>query len=219
MKSVFFSTLAVLAAVVNTASAATFITPWANSTWTAGGHGNITWTASADEAALNCEIQMLNGEVGNANLVAYVTNPASPIACSAGKFDIYPLNDFASGKYSLRIGQSATGNWGYSGVFNFVGGGTIAPLVVVSGTSASGVAASGAAASGAAAASGSAAAAASGVPTHAAAASGKASGSASVSGSSAAASQTVSKDSAGVQITAKNSLFIAAAGAALALAL
>lgn len=41
---------------------------------------------------------------------------------------MYPLNDFASGQYWLRIGQAANNNWFYSGVFNFNGTGTARPV-------------------------------------------------------------------------------------------
>ncbi|KAF7728770.1 hypothetical protein EC973_005608 [Apophysomyces ossiformis] len=110
----------------------TVVTPWKDNTWTAGGHGNITWTADAAEAGKKCEIQLMNGEAKNANLVAFVTDPKAPIDCAVKQFDIYPLNDFAKGQYWIRIGDSATNNWAYSGVFNFVGNGTANPLKLAS---------------------------------------------------------------------------------------
>ncbi|SAM09790.1 hypothetical protein [Absidia glauca] len=121
-------------AIVSVAQAAvTIVTPWADTTWTSGAHGNITWKATGADLTQKCEIQLLNGNSTNANLVAYVTDPKLPADCSSGSFDIYPLNDFAAGKYSIRIGQSATSNWAYSGVFNFVGKGAAKPLQLASG--------------------------------------------------------------------------------------
>jgi hypothetical protein len=38
------------------------------------------------------------------------------------------LNDFAAGKYSIRIGQASTGNWYYSGLFTFNGTGSSKPI-------------------------------------------------------------------------------------------
>ncbi|KAI8076327.1 uncharacterized protein BX664DRAFT_270956, partial [Halteromyces radiatus] len=116
-------------AVASVAQAAiTIVTPWADTTWNAGAHGAITWKTSGTDATQKCEIQLLNGNSSNANLVAYITDPKLPTDCSVGSFDIYPLNDFASGKYSIRIGQSASSTWAYSGVFNFVGNGSAKPL-------------------------------------------------------------------------------------------
>ena len=40
---------------------------------------------------------------------------------------IHPLNDFKSGDYWIRIGQSDKNNWAYSGVFKFKGNGTANP--------------------------------------------------------------------------------------------
>ncbi|CAO3692345.1 unnamed protein product [Rhizopus stolonifer] len=146
-------------------AAITVITPWSTSVWTAGGTGEITWNVTAPESTLNCDIQLLNGDTANQNLVAQITSTSTPIACSAGKYGIYPINDFASGQYSIRIGQSATNNWYYSGLFTFNGTGTSKPISVVSSATAiSGTAAAAAAATsgaipiGKAAASGSAAA-------------------------------------------------------------
>lgn len=130
MKFSLLSAAGILAAV-SQASAVTIVTPWANSVWTAGGHGDITWNATAADAGLKCDIYLLNGDYKNSNIVAQVTNPATPVDCSVGKFDIYPLNDFAAGNYWIRIGQSATGNWAYSGVFKFEGKGTSSPVSVV----------------------------------------------------------------------------------------
>lgn len=41
---------------------------------------------------------------------------------------MYPLNDFASGQYWIRIGQASTNTWAYSGAFSFVGNGTASPV-------------------------------------------------------------------------------------------
>ncbi|KAI9300486.1 hypothetical protein BJ944DRAFT_272968, partial [Cunninghamella echinulata] len=113
------------------------ITPWANSTWVSGQHGLITWKSDANEAKLKCDIQLMNGNAANANMVAYVTAPATPVDCSANSYDIYPLNDFAAGKYSIRIGQIATNTWAYSGLFEFQGKGNAKPFQLASSGAAS----------------------------------------------------------------------------------
>lgn len=64
----------------------------------------------------------------DANIVAYVTNPSTPIKCSEGRYEITPLNDFRKGKYWLRIGQEKTNTWSYSGIFEFDGKGSATPL-------------------------------------------------------------------------------------------
>ncbi|KAI7872501.1 hypothetical protein BDF14DRAFT_1754052 [Spinellus fusiger] len=206
MKSTLISALAAFAAI-NTVSAVTFVTPWSESNWVSGGHGNITWTSTPADSTLNCEIQMLNGNATSANLVAYVTSAASPVPCSVGKFDIYPLNDFDSGKYSLRIGQSATNNWSYSGVFNFVGNGTIKPLLLASSAGVAPGAATGAAAATGANPTGA------GVIT-ASVSGAKPTGAAAASGS--AASQSNKPSSAGIQLSAQNNAILAVAGGAMA---
>ncbi|KAI8990122.1 hypothetical protein BDB01DRAFT_780103 [Pilobolus umbonatus] len=111
-------------------AAVTIVTPWAQTVWTAGGKGDITWNATAADAGLKCDIQMMNGEYKNSNMVAQVSNPETPLDCSVGKFQIYPLNDFAAGDYWIRIGQ-APDSWAYSGVFKFDGKGTSKPFSVV----------------------------------------------------------------------------------------
>ncbi|ORZ05449.1 hypothetical protein BCR42DRAFT_428321 [Absidia repens] len=144
-------TTTTLAAASVAQAAITIVTPWADTTWNSGAHGNITWKAAGTDANQKCEIQLLNGNSSNANLVAYVTDPKLPVDCTSGSFDIYPLNDFAAGKYSIRIGQSASSTWAYSGVFNFVGKGAAKPLQVASGAAPASSGASAAASSGAAA--------------------------------------------------------------------
>ncbi|KAI8890426.1 hypothetical protein K501DRAFT_206330 [Backusella circina FSU 941] len=183
MKSFFVIAAGVLSAVSQASAAVTVITPWASTTWTSGEHGAISWNATGADASLKCDIQMLNGDYTNANLVAAITAVDTPIACSSGAFDIYPLNDFASGKYWIRIGQASTNTWGYSGEFTFAGKGSAKAYSVVGGPSA--------AVSGAAVPTGSAAATASGTSApkttggaSAAAASASKSASASTSGAS-----------------------------------
>ncbi|KAG0741427.1 hypothetical protein G6F62_002823 [Rhizopus arrhizus] len=121
-----------LAAASQALAAITVVNPWGSSTWTAGGHGEISWNATSPDDTLNCDIQLLNGDNTHANLVAQITNPDTPIACSAGKYDMYPLNDFAAGQYWIRIGQNSTGNWYYSGLFTFSGNGTSKPISLAS---------------------------------------------------------------------------------------
>ncbi|GAA5812876.1 hypothetical protein MFLAVUS_006335 [Mucor flavus] len=120
MKFTILSAAGILAAI-SQASAIEIVTPWADTVWTAGGHGNITWKTTAADAGLKCDIYMLNGDIKNSNIVAQVTDPATPIDCSVGIYDIHPLGDFANGKYSIRIGQAATASWAYSSLFTFKG--------------------------------------------------------------------------------------------------
>ncbi|RCI06742.1 hypothetical protein CU098_013483 [Rhizopus stolonifer] len=118
----------IVAAASQAMAAISVANPWGQVTWTSGGSGEITWTATAPEDTLNCDIQLLNGDYTNSNLVAQITGADTPIACSTGKFSIYPLNDFASGQYWIRIGQNSTSNWYYSGLFTFNGNGTVGPI-------------------------------------------------------------------------------------------
>ncbi|KAI7896844.1 uncharacterized protein EV154DRAFT_490984 [Mucor mucedo] len=213
MKFTILSAAGILAAI-SQASAVTIVTPWASSPdWVSGGHGNITWTTTAADAGLKCDIYMLNGNVQNSNIVAQVTDPATPVDCSAGKFDIYPLGDFATGQYSIRIGQAATSTWVYSALFNFKGNGTSSPISVVASPSAvaNGTAAAVPAVSGvAASASGKA-------PTATAAVSGGAKNSTSSSAAASASASTVSGAESSMNM---NSAAIAlGAIAAIALAL
>ncbi|OBZ90800.1 hypothetical protein A0J61_01156 [Choanephora cucurbitarum] len=186
-----FSLLTAAAAVaVAQVSAVTVVTPWSTSTWTAGGHGNITWTITDAEANLKCDIYLLSGDAKNANIVAQITDPATPVACNALKYDIYPLNDFASGQYSIRIGQASTGTWSYSSAFSFTGNGSSKPIcnqASASGSASGTVAAAAAAATSGAATSG---AAASGSKAVASASGAKSAVSGSASASQAASTQT-----------------------------
>ncbi|KAI7887417.1 hypothetical protein K492DRAFT_202586 [Lichtheimia hyalospora FSU 10163] len=125
MKSILLCAATLLSAV---SAKITIVTPWAETTWTAGGHGNITWTSEKSDASQECQIQLMNGNASNANMVAFITSPASPVKCSDNRFDIYPLNDFESGKYWVRIGQRESDTWAYSGVFEFKGNGSATPL-------------------------------------------------------------------------------------------
>ncbi|KAI7903877.1 uncharacterized protein BX663DRAFT_505542 [Cokeromyces recurvatus] len=126
-----FTLLAGAISVISQVSAVIIVNPWADTTWVSGGQGEITWKITTADAGLKCEIYMLNGDYKNSNLVAQVTNPATPVDCSVGKYAIYPLNDFASGKYWIRIGQRSTGNWAYSAPFDFKGNGTAKPESIV----------------------------------------------------------------------------------------
>ncbi|KAG2225470.1 hypothetical protein INT45_010297 [Circinella minor] len=149
MKSIFLSTLAIIASATYAAAEIKVITPWANTVWTSGGTGNITWTADSADASKDCHIQMMNGNATNSNMVAYVTAPDTPIKCSAEKYEIRPLNDFKAGDYWIRIGQTDdTKSWGYSGVFKFKGEGTAKPFHLASNPAAAAAATSGSSASG-----------------------------------------------------------------------
>ncbi|KAG1149046.1 hypothetical protein G6F37_001543 [Rhizopus arrhizus] len=197
MKTSFFAAAGLVSAASQALASITVVSPWGTSVWSAGGHGEITWNATTPESTLNCDIQLMNGEAKNANLVAQVTDPSTPIACSAGKYDIHPLNDFAAGKYSIRIGQASTGNWYYSGLFTFNGTGSSKPISVVStATSLSGTAAAAAAATGNPAASGNAAA------IGKAAASGSAASASATALSTKSAANTISINSAALALGA-----------------
>ncbi|KAK4512721.1 uncharacterized protein ATC70_003427 [Mucor velutinosus] len=203
MKFSLLTAAGVLAAI-NQATAVTIVTPWASSVWSAGGHGLITWNTTAADANLKCDIYMLNGEFTNSNIVAQITDPATPVACSAGSYDMYPLNDFASGSYWIRIGQASTGNWAYSSPFKFNGTGTAKPVSVVSGASAAAVPTNSSSVTGTAAAAASAASATKAATTGASSASKSASASASASASpaSSGASAAMSINAAAVALGA-----------------
>ncbi|KAJ8656215.1 hypothetical protein O0I10_008009 [Lichtheimia ornata] len=132
MKSFLLSAATLAAIATNAAATITVIAPWGSDVWNAGGQGNITWKHESADANLDCEIQMMNGNSSNSNMVAYITDPKSPVKCSADAFNIYPLNDFGSGDYWIRIGQSDKNNWAYSGVFKFKGNGTAKPYHLAS---------------------------------------------------------------------------------------
>ncbi|KAI8145165.1 hypothetical protein BJV82DRAFT_605138 [Fennellomyces sp. T-0311] len=145
MKSLFLSALALAASASTAAATITVITPWADTTWTSGGRGNITWNTDAADNSKDCHIQMMNGNATNSNMVAYVTAPETPVKCSVKSYEIYPLNDFASGDYWIRVGQTDDAkSWGYSGVFKFKGNGTARPYHLASGAAPANAAATGA---------------------------------------------------------------------------
>lgn len=128
MKALVFL-LAILA--VAHATTLAVVTPWGTTTWIAGGIGDITWTVSPGGGQpdfTNCHIDLLGGEFTNANLVAHVTNPATPVACSAQKYQITPIGDFSTGKYWIRIGNAPDGPWFYSAAFQLTGNGSQRPL-------------------------------------------------------------------------------------------
>ncbi|KAI9498734.1 hypothetical protein BDB00DRAFT_401075 [Zychaea mexicana] len=128
MKSFLLTALAVIASATYSAAEIKVVSPWADTTWTSGGRGNITWTTESSDAKKDCHIQMMNGNATNSNMVAYVTAPDTPVKCSTESYQIHPLNDFAAGKYWIRIGQTdAADSWAYSGVFEFKGNGTAKP--------------------------------------------------------------------------------------------
>ncbi|KAL9541133.1 hypothetical protein MBANPS3_009289 [Mucor bainieri] len=203
MKFSLLTAAGVLAAI-NQATAVTIVTPWASTVWSAGGHGLITWNTTAADASLKCDIYMLNGEFTNSNIVAQITDPATPVDCSVGSYDMYPLNDFASGSYWIRIGQASTGTWAYSSPFKFNGTGAAKPVSVVSGASAAAVPTNGTAVTGTAAAAASAASATKAATTGVSSASKSASASASASASpaSSGASAAMSINAAAVALGA-----------------
>ncbi|GAN02080.1 hypothetical protein MAM1_0016c01520 [Mucor ambiguus] len=202
MKFSLLTAAGVLAAI-NQATAVTIVTPWASTVWSAGGHGLITWNATAADASLKCDIYLLNGEFTNSNIVAQITDPATPVDCSVGSYDMYPLNDFASGSYWVRIGQASTGNWAYSSPFKFNGTGAARPVSVVSGASAAAVPTNGTSVTGTAAAAASAASATKAVTTGPSASkAASASASASASTVSSGASATMSINAAAVALGA-----------------
>jgi len=122
----FLASLAFFAATTQ-ATVITVISPWSTTVWQSGGAGLVTWnsTAGGGPDFTTCSIDLLNGDPKAANLVAHITS--QPVAVSLGKFQITPIQDFATGStYWIRIGNS--GQWFYSGTFSFQGKGTVPPL-------------------------------------------------------------------------------------------
>ncbi|KAI9258834.1 hypothetical protein BDA99DRAFT_514296 [Phascolomyces articulosus] len=142
MKSIFLSAIALIASASYAAAEIKVVSPWGSTVWNAGGTGDITWTTEKADASKNCHIQMMNGNITNSNMVAYVTAPDTPVKCSMEKYQIKPLNDFEAGKYWIRIGQTDdAASWAYSGVFQFKGNGTAKPFHLASNPAAAAAAA------------------------------------------------------------------------------
>ncbi|KAL1933613.1 hypothetical protein VTP01DRAFT_7703 [Rhizomucor pusillus] len=130
MKSLALSAVALAASLSATLADINVVSPWSDSAWKSGGNGTITWNITPEEENMKCEIQLLNGDTANSNIVAYVTDPGAPVPCSDKAFNIEPLNDFAKGKYWIRIGHPGEKKWFYSHAFEFDGKGTAEPLVL-----------------------------------------------------------------------------------------
>ncbi|KAJ8655680.1 hypothetical protein O0I10_008565 [Lichtheimia ornata] len=95
--------------------------PWANTTWTSGGKGNIHWKSEASENNVFCDIQLMNGNITDGQLVAYITDPHAPVLCSSNSYTVSPLNDLSDGLYWIRVGTKD--RWAYSHQFRFKGSG------------------------------------------------------------------------------------------------
>ncbi|CAO3639064.1 unnamed protein product [Cunninghamella echinulata] len=133
MKATLITLTSIAATLAN--AAIVIQEPWAKSTiWKSGQTATITWTFDPTDANKLCDIQMLGGEIKDANIVAHVTSPSKPVSCGAGRYEITPLNDFNKGQYWLRIGQESTNTWYYSGGFDFDGKGSVTPLKLADGT-------------------------------------------------------------------------------------
>ncbi|KAI9305621.1 hypothetical protein BJ944DRAFT_230228 [Cunninghamella echinulata] len=133
MKATLITLTSIAATLAN--AAIVIQEPWAKSSiWKSGQTATITWTFDPTDADKLCDIQMLGGEVKDANIVAHVTSPSKPVSCGAGRYEITPLNDFNKGQYWLRIGQESTNTWYYSGGFDFDGKGSVTPLKLADGT-------------------------------------------------------------------------------------
>ncbi|GAN01558.1 hypothetical protein MAM1_0009c00991 [Mucor ambiguus] len=127
-----FSTAAVAAlttAVASVSANFTIYEPWGETTWTAGETGVVTWSASADLFQSRCEIHLLTGNATDATFVTNFTANGNLVPCNYTKANLHPLPDYASGQYFIRIGPNGavTDQYAYSGLFNFVGNGTVLP--------------------------------------------------------------------------------------------
>ncbi|KAK4509271.1 uncharacterized protein ATC70_007621 [Mucor velutinosus] len=127
-----FSTVAVAAlatAVASVSANFTISEPWGETTWTAGGTGVVAWSASTDLLQSLCEIHLLTGNASDATFVTNFTANGNLVPCNYTKANLHPLPDYASGQYFIRIGPNGvvTDQYAYSGLFNFVGNGTVLP--------------------------------------------------------------------------------------------
>ncbi|KAF1798139.1 hypothetical protein V8B55DRAFT_1395526 [Mucor lusitanicus] len=128
-----FSTVAAaaLATAVASVSAANFTIsePWGETTWTAGQTGVVAWSASTDLLQSFCEIHLLTGNATDATFVTNFTANGNLVPCNYTKANLHPLPDYASGQYFIRIGPNGavTDQYAYSGLFNYVGNGTVLP--------------------------------------------------------------------------------------------
>ncbi|GAA5810217.1 hypothetical protein MFLAVUS_003636 [Mucor flavus] len=126
-----FSTvsIAALATVAATVSATlTVIEPWAQTTWTAGGNGTVSWNSTVEEAGKLCEIHLLTGEAATATFVANLTSNGNLVPCNYTRVNFNHLPDYAAGDYFVRLGANggAMDLYSYSGYFKYVGNGTVA---------------------------------------------------------------------------------------------
>ncbi|EPB92285.1 hypothetical protein HMPREF1544_00854 [Mucor circinelloides 1006PhL] len=122
--------VAALATAVASASANfTIFEPWGETTWTAGETGVVTWSASTDLSQSLCEIHLLTGNATDATFVTNFTANGNLVPCNYTKANLHPLPDYASGQYFIRIGPNGvvTSEYAYSGLFNYVGNGTVLP--------------------------------------------------------------------------------------------
>ncbi|CAO3648795.1 unnamed protein product [Mucor hiemalis] len=123
-------TVATLATAITSAAANfTIIEPWGQSVWTAGQSGAVQWSSTADEAGKMCEIHLLTGNATAATFVANLTANGNLVPCTYTLANLQPLPDFAAGQYSIRFGENGanTDLYAYSGLFQYVGNGSVKP--------------------------------------------------------------------------------------------
>ncbi|KAI9469744.1 MAG: hypothetical protein EXX96DRAFT_587261 [Benjaminiella poitrasii] len=125
-----FTTAAIFTALATAVSANfTIYEPWSETVWKAGGVGTISWASSADDASKKCEIHLLSGNGTDAIFVSNLTANGNLVPCNYTQANVSPLPDYASGDYFVRLGPTDvnTDYYAYSGIFKFVGNGTVAP--------------------------------------------------------------------------------------------
>ncbi|KAG2212088.1 hypothetical protein INT46_011415 [Mucor plumbeus] len=127
-----FSSIAIAAlttAVASVSANFNISEPWGQTTWTAGQIGSVAWNASADIAQSLCEIHLLTGDATSATFVTNLTANGNLVPCNFTRANIHPLPDYASGQYSVRVGPNGVVNdqYAYSGLFTYVGNGTVLP--------------------------------------------------------------------------------------------
>ncbi|KAI7880081.1 hypothetical protein K492DRAFT_195406 [Lichtheimia hyalospora FSU 10163] len=83
--------------------------PWANTTWLSGGKGTIRWKSEASESNMLCDIQLMNGNSSDGQMVAYVTDPHSPVSCTSNSYTVSPLNDLSEGVIGFALAQRVAG--------------------------------------------------------------------------------------------------------------
>ncbi|KAI7905767.1 uncharacterized protein BX663DRAFT_549728 [Cokeromyces recurvatus] len=123
-----FTTAAIFAALATAVSASfTILEPWSATTWESGKSGTVSWTSTPDEAGKKCEIHLLTGPSDNAIFVANLTANGNLVPCEFIAATFYPLPDYATGNYFVRLGENGASYeyYAYSANFHFIGNGTV----------------------------------------------------------------------------------------------